>query len=64
MVYSTTLRGNSIHVVGRYALQTLAPPNNQRFALTYDPIPAAESETVSFRFVRIKGCVGVGIFIR
>lgn len=39
MVYSNKYKGNSIHIAGRYALQTRPPDTNQRFVLTFDPIP-------------------------
>lgn len=64
IVYSPEYKGKTIHVMGRYATQTRQPPFNHRFALTYDPIPPEASETVSFRLVRVKGTVGVGVFVR
>lgn len=62
--YSPQYKGNSIHVAGRYAVQTRPPLTNQRFVLTYDPIPLMASETVSFRLTKVRGCVGVGVFVR
>ena len=64
MVYSPEFKGDSIYVAGRYATQTKLPINNQRFALTYDPIPVDSSQSLSFRMTKINGCVGVGIFMK
>ena len=64
MVYSPTFKGESIHIAGRYATQTRLPLTNQRFALTFDPVPAHACETITFRMTKIKGCVGVGVFVR
>ncbi len=64
IVYSPIYRGKTIGVAGRFAIQSVPPPNNQPFCLTFDPIPRFGCETISFRLTKLRGCIGVGVFIR